>query len=69
MLQRMGQRFALDLYSPDYMGKSTYYWKVIVFWENALSHIVWRIKVAEGPHALQSGKVGVNRRFSAYFGG
>ena len=52
--QRMGQRSALDLFSPGSFGKRTYLQDGIAFAHCAFSKRTWREKVQRGAlaHAL-----------------
>ncbi len=49
----MGQRSALDLFSPGSFGKRTMRKSYSIVSTDALSKRNWREKVAGGPHALE----------------
>jgi hypothetical protein len=51
--QRMGQRSALNLFSPGSFGKRTMRKCIFILSIGALSKRTWREKVAGGPHAFE----------------
>ncbi len=51
--QRMGQRFALDLFSSGLFGKRTRRKSYSIMPTGALSKRTWREKGAGGPHAFE----------------